>query len=305
MIVREQSNNSFKLIIILIVAAAAVAVVYFNDKSKKKIEELNRENELANSVMKDATKWFFAHISNVTIMYDNILMHLCEDNGINEQNIGTVLGSFKQGKKVIDENNANKLNIAGKIYSYKNIPSDVTVAIGNNVYSTNEDIDYNMFIGGSDFYNMVVSNTGTQILPYIKKGGKAYFSIGAHLKNPKYKTCGAIFYEYEADNFKKFIPKDILDNFTAGDKERDLFFIKLDENNNPIILTGTNEKYITKNAYDVLDYIKGKKIYLFMPSRPLSIEKNNIKTDNGTYEVFSLKPLERDYYLLYSVKMGK
>lgn len=305
MIVREQSNNSFKLIIILIAAAAAVAVFYFNDKSKKKIEELNRENELANNVMKDATKWFFTHISNVSIMYDNILMHLCEDNGINEQNIGTALGSFKHGKKIIDENNANKLDIAGKIYSYKNIPSDVMIAIGNNIYSTNEDTDYNMFIGGSDFYNMVVSNAGTQILPYIKKDGKAYFSIGAQLTNSRYKECGAIYYEYEADNFKKFISQDVLDNVTAGDKERDLYFIKLDKKDNPIILTGLNEKNITKNAYDVLEYMKNYKIYLFMPSRPLTIEKNSIKTDNGTYEVFSLKPLDRDYYLLYSVKMKK
>ena len=171
---KKQSKKSLKATIIaavILIIIIAAAVFFYNNNEKKKQAELRREILLAKDVMVDATKWFLTHNANVTVMYDSILMHLCEDDGINEQNIGKVLDSFQQAKKMLEENKNENYAIGGKMYSYKNIPSDVMIAIGNNFYSTNKDTAYNMFIGGSEFYNSVLSNAGTQIMPYLKNDG--------------------------------------------------------------------------------------------------------------------------------------
>lgn len=308
MVIEKKSNkNSSKLkflVLFAVIIILAVIIVLSINNSKKKQAEMNREIELANSVLKDAVEWFFTHQTNVTMVYDSILMHLCENGSINEENVTKLLNSFNRGKKMIEADKNAHVEIGGKLYLYKNIPSDVTIAIGEDLFSTDKDTPYKLFLGGSDYYKKVMSKAGSQIMPYFKDG-KAYFSVGTQISSSDYRTgCGVIYYHYPADNFKKFISEDVLDNLTAGDKERDLYFIELDKKDNPMIITGLNENNIAKNGYDVLEYMKDNKIYLFMPSRPLSVEKNSIKTDNGTYEVFSVSPFDRSpYYIIYSVKM--
>ncbi len=304
---KKSSKNSGKLVLLLsivFIAVLAVIIILFIDNSKKKQAEMNREIELANNVLKDAVEWFFTHQTNVTMVYDSILMHLCENGSVNEENVTKLLDGFNHGKKMIEEDKNAHVEVGGKLYSYKNIPSDVTIEIGQALFSTDDDIPFEFYLGGPDYYKKVMSKAGSQIMPYIKDG-KAYFSVGTQILSSDYRTrCGVIYYQYPADNFKKFISEDVLDNLTADDKERDLYFIELDEKDNPIIITGLNENNIAKNGYDVLEYMKNHKIYLFTPDRSLKVEKNSIKTDNGTYEVFSVIPFDRSpYYIIYSVKM--